>query len=218
MNIRVLLADDHKLLRQGLKTLLEKERDVVVVGEAANGRIARDLVGRLHPDVVLMDIAMPDLNGIEAARQICRQNPHTKLIALSMHADKRFVAGMLKAGASGYLLKDSGLTELTSAIRAVFAGGTYLSPAVAGGIVNSFVRNPASPNSANELGSLSSREREVLQMVAEGLNTKEIAARLGVSVKTIETHRKRVSQKLGLHTTAALTKYAIREGMTSLEA
>ena len=218
MSIRVLLADDHKLLRQGLRTLLEEEPDITVVGEASNGRMARNLVRRLRPDVILMDVAMPDLNGIEAARQIRGLLPATRLLALSMHADKRFVAGMLKAGAAGYLLKDCDRSELLSAIRSVFAGGTYLSPEVAGSIVESYVRSPRQdePQASPDIV-LSVREREILQLVSEGLSTKQIATRLGVSVKTVETHRKRVGQKLGLHSTAELTKYAIREGMTSLD-
>jgi len=218
MSIRVLLADDHKLLRQGLRTLLEEESDIVVVGEASNGRMARELARRLRPDVILMDVAMPDLNGIEAARQISSLLPAIRLLALSMHADKRFVAGMLKAGATGYLLKDCDRGELLSAIRSVFAGGTYLSPAVAGGLVESYVRSPKPDGPATDPDIvLSVREREVLQLVSEGLSTKQVATRLGVSVKTVETHRKRVCQKLGLHSTAELTKYAIREGMTSLD-
>ncbi len=212
MSIGVLLADDHRIIRQGLRSLLEKQPDMEVVAEAENGRTAVQLARRLSPDVVVMDIAMPDLNGIEATQQIIAEAPGVKIVALSMHSDKRFVARMLKAGASGYLLKDCAFEELARAIRTVAVNQIYLSPGIAGVVVEDFVRHVSETDS-----SLTPREREVLQLLAEGSSTKEIAARLQVSVKTVETHRRHIMEKLDIHTIAELTKYAIRQGLTSLE-
>ena len=212
---RVLLADDHKILRQGLRTLLEQEEDMHVVGEADNGRASVKLASELAPDVVIMDVAMPDLNGIDATRRITEAEPHTRVLALSMHSDGRYVKGMLQAGARGYILKDCAAEELTHAIRTVMADQVYVSPGVTGTIVHDYVRQLSA--TADEPSTLSQREREVLQLLAEGGSTSHIAAELHLSVKTIETHRKHIMDKLGLRSIAELTKYAIREGLTTLD-
>ncbi len=215
MTIRVLLADDHKIVRDGLRNLLEAQPDIDVIAEAENGRMAVQLARKLSPGIVIVDIAMPGLNGIEATREMLRHDPTTKIIALSMHSDKRFVGEMLKAGASAYLLKDCAFEELVTAIRAVLADKTYLSPMIGSVIVDSFVRRPEEAGTS-AFSLLTKREREVLQLLAEGKNTKEIADRLYVSVKTIETHRTHIMEKVHVRTVAELTKYAIREGLTSL--
>jgi DNA-binding NarL/FixJ family response regulator len=215
MEIKILLCDDHKIFREGLKTLLAAERGMRVVGEAADGAKAVSLAASLRPDIIVMDISMPVLNGIEATRKIIAAGKGGRVIALSMHSDRRFVAEALKAGARGYLLKDSAFEELSAAIRSVHAGKTYLDPAVASAVVDDYVgRIAASERSAFTL--LSGREREVLQLVAEGKSTKAIASALKLSVKTVETHRNRVMGKLRVDSVAALTKYAVREGLTSL--
>jgi two-component system response regulator NreC len=214
MGIRILLADDHKIVRQGLRTLLEKEPDMAVVAEAENGRASVRLARELSPQVVIMDVGMPDLNGIEATRQLLAESPKIKVIALSMHSDRRFVVNMLKAGASGYLLKDSAFEELANAIRVVMANKTYLSPGVSDIVIKDYVQGPKPDNSAFSI--LTAREREVLQLMAEGKSTKQIADRLHVSVKTVETHRQQIMSKLDMHSVAELTKYAIREGLSSL--
>jgi len=217
MSIKLLLADDHAIVRDGIRALLEKEPDFKVIGEAANGREAVRLATDLRPDAVVMDIAMPDLNGIEATRQLLAQMPRLRIIALSMHADKRFVAEMLQAGAAGYLQKNCAFKHLANAIRTVMAGQVYLSPAITGIVVDGFKRQ-IPVGEAEEAGALSPKEREVLQLLAEGSTTKEIADRLGVSGKTIDTHRQHIMDKLDMRSIAELTKYAIREGLTSVEA
>jgi len=215
MSINVLLADDHKFIRDGLRTLLEKHPEIKVVGEAENGRAAVRMVRDLEPDIVIMDVAMPDLNGIEAARQIIADHPDIKIIAVSMHSDRRFVSEMLKAGASAYLSKDYVFDELESVIRTVVANKIYLSPDISGVVVENYVRQ--TPKSEPSVFSvLSDREREVLQLLAEGKTAKEIADELNVSIKTVETHRTNIMNKLDIHRLAELTKYAIREGLTSL--
>ncbi len=216
MTIRILLADDHKITRQGLRSLLEKEPDMQVAAEAEEGRTAVRLVRELLPDVVIMDVSMPDLNGMEAARQIVGEFPDVKVIALSMHSDSLFVTEMLKSGASGYLLKDCAFEELVRAIRTVTSGKTYLSPSVSGLVVNDYVHRLVK---ADSFGAdvLTHREREVLQLLAEGKSTKQIAFKLHISAKTVETHRRQMMDKLDIHTIAELTKYAIRKGFTSLE-
>jgi two-component system response regulator NreC len=220
MIIRIVLADDHKIVRDGLRSMLADESGMQVVAEAEDGRTAVRLAHDLSPDVVVMDVGMPELNGIDACRQISNQLPHVKVVALSMHSDRHFVQEMLKAGASGYLLKDCAFDELAKAIRSVVANGTYLCPAVAGVVVHDYVRrldvpdSPKSSRAASEV--LTAREREVLQLLAEGKSTKQVAATLFVSVKTVETHRHQVMEKLDLHSLAELTKYAIREGLTWL--
>ena len=216
MNIRVLLADDHKIFRDGLRTLIEKEAGMEVVAEAENGRKTVKLVEKLSPNVVIMDVSMPDLNGIEATRKIKTGTSNVKVIALSMHSDRRFVLGMLEAGASAYLLKDCAFAELVSAIRQVAAGNTYLSPKIADVVVKGYL-NKVSDSSLTMRTVLTAREREILQLLAEGLSAKEIAAHLNLSIKTIETHRRNIMEKLEIHTIADLTKYAIREGLVALE-
>lgn len=216
MAIRIVIADDHQILRQGLRTLLEKEPDMEVVAEAEDGRKTVSLVKEVNPHVVIMDVNMPDLNGIEASRQILAEFPEVKIIALSMHADRRFVINMLKAGAQGYLLKDCAFEELAQAIRLVMANKTYLSPGVAEIVVKDYVQRLPGP-SQSAFSVLTAREREVLQLMAEGKSTSQIAELLSISVKTVETHRQQLMHKLGIRSVAELTKYAIREGLTSLE-
>jgi DNA-binding NarL/FixJ family response regulator len=216
MRHKILLVDDHQILRQGLVALLAKENDLDVVGEASDGRSAVALAKQLQPNIVVMDVAMPDLNGIDATRQILAELPQTKIIALSMHADKRFVMGMLKAGASGYLLKHCALEELVNAIRVVLSHRTYLSPDIASLVVENFIHHNA-PGDTSAFDILSLREREVLQLYAEGKITRQIAELLHISIKTVESHRKQIMDKLGFQSFAELIKYAIREGLTSLE-
>ncbi len=216
MTTRIVLADDHKILRDGLRSLLEQQPDMQVIAEADNGRATVKLAQDLKPDVVVMDIGMPDLNGIDATKQIVSKARGVKVVALSMHSDKRFVQGMLSAGASGYLLKDSAFDELARAIQAVVANQTYLSPEIAGVVVETMV-NKAPAGRARVQVNLTDREREVLQLMSEGKSTKQIAATLDVSIKTIETHRSRIMEKLGIHSVAELTKFAIREGLTSVD-
>jgi DNA-binding NarL/FixJ family response regulator len=209
------LAEDHRITREGLVNLLQERPDMEVVGEAENGREAVKLAGELSPDLVIMDVTMPDLNGIDATRIITSGSNNTKVIALSMYSDKQFVQGMMQAGASGYLLKDCAFEELVSAIQAVIQGDTYLSPGIAGIVVQDYLNKLTTDRSSADTV-LTNREREVLQLIAEGKSTKEIAARLSVSVKTVETHRRQIMEKLGIFSIAELTKYAIREGLTSL--
>jgi DNA-binding NarL/FixJ family response regulator len=214
--IKVILADDHQIVRHGLRSLLSAEPDIEVVGEADNGRAVVRLAQELVPQVVIMDISMPDLNGIEATRQIMGQVPGVKVIALSMHSDSLFVLNMFKAGASGYLLKDCALEELVKAVRTVMNRKVYLSPGISDIVIKDFVIS-WSPKESSAYSILSPREREVLQLMAEGKNTKQIAEGLCVSVKTVEAHRKQMMNKLDIHSVAELTKYAIRQGLTSLE-
>jgi DNA-binding NarL/FixJ family response regulator len=216
MNIRVILADDHQIVREGLRSILEKELRIQVVAQADNGRTTVQLVRELRPEIVIMDISMPDLNGIQATLQILQEVPSTKIIALSMHSDKKYVSEMLRAGASAYLLKDCAVDELERAIQAVIAGKVYVSPDVTGTMIEDYRRH-VERQKPEETSNLTVKEREVLQLIAEGHSTKEIASRLGVSVQTIDTHRQHIMEKLDLHSVAELTKYAIREGLTSLE-
>jgi len=215
MSIRILIADDHKIFREGLRTLLQNRGDIEVIGEADNGRTLVALAAELRPDVIIMDVAMPDLNGIEATRQICGGRVAAKVLALSMHSDSRFVTRMLQAGAQGYLLKDCAFEELAQAIDTIVGDGVYLSPGVTGVVVRDYVQHLGEGDAG--IAALSPREREVLQLVAEGLTTKDIAGKLHISVKTVETHRKQIMDKLEIRSVAELTKYAVREGLTSLD-
>ena len=215
MSIRIILADDHKIVRDGLRSLIGKEDDMEVVAEAEDGRTAVLLAVELSPHVVLMDIAMPGLNGVEATRQIIAAAPQIKVIALSMHADKRFIMEMLKAGASGYLLKDSAFEELADAIRTALDNKTYLSPPVSEIVIGEYVQQ-LQKSDGSVFSVLTAREREVLQLLAEGNSTAQIADRLCLSVKTVETYRQHIMEKLNIRSVAELTKYAIREGLTSL--
>jgi two-component system response regulator NreC len=214
MSTRVLIADDHQIVREGLRTMLEKEHDIKVVGEAEDGRMTLRLARELVPDVVIMDVAMPDLNGIEATRQIVAELPGVKIIALSMHDDRRFVLNMLKAGAAGYMLKDCAFKDLAKAIRVVMANKTYLSNEIADIVVKDYLAS-STPIESSAYHLLSPREREVLQLIAEGKTSAQMADSLHISVKTVETHRQQIMAKLKIKSVAELTKYAIREGLTS---
>jgi len=212
----VLLVDDHKMMRDGLRVLLEQQSELQVIGEADNGRTALELTASLQPDVVVMDVGLPGLNGVEATRQLTTDHPKVKVVALSMHSDKRYVLEMLNAGAAAYLLKNSASDELLRAITAVRSNGSFLSPVVATTVIEAAQRG-GSRSHVEAANALSSREREVLQLIAEGLTSKEIGNRLHLAVRTIDSHRREISRKLDLHTVADLTKFAIREGLTFLE-
>jgi len=213
--IRVLLADDHTLVRVGFRTLLESLPDVNVVAEAGDGREALRLIDEHRPDVTLMDIAMPGLNGLEATARATEAFPHCRVIVLSMHLNEEYVLQALRAGASGYLLKDSGLAELEIAVRAVARGETYLSPPVSKQVIADYVQRVG--GEAGPFERLTPRQREVLQLIAEGHTTQGIAHQLGISVKTIETHRAQLMERLDIHDIAGLVRYAIRVGLASAE-
>jgi len=217
MKITIIIADDHKVICEGLRSLLEKQKDMEVVAVAADGREAVELAEKRKPQVLLMDIGMPRLNGIEATRRIKQSNPSIAVIALSMYSDKRFLIEMFNAGASGYVPKDSAFEEVVRAIHTVVEGNIYLSPHLAGPMVKEFVQlNQVSLAAAMPSGPLTSREREILQLIAEGQSTKQIALFLKVSIKTVEAHRSHIMDKLDIRSIPELTKYAIREGITSL--
>lgn len=216
MSTRVLIADDHQMLRESLRSMLESEDDLEVVGEAADGRDAVTMARTLAPDVVVMDIGMADLNGVEATRQIRAENREIKVVALSMYSDRRSVLRMLEAGASGYVLKSAAYDELRRAVRAVRKGKNYLSPDITGEVIEEHVRPPSDPDTST-YATLGPREREVVQLLAEGHSSPRIAQRLHISVRTVETHRRNIMKKLRLHNVAELTKYALREGLTSLD-
>jgi DNA-binding NarL/FixJ family response regulator len=211
MSIGVLLVDDHAMVRDGLKTLIEIQADLRVIGEATNGRDAVSTAAELRPDVVVMDISMPDMNGVEAARRIHVARPETRIVMLSMHGNAEHVYRALEAGATGYLLKESAGNELVAAIRAVHAGRRYLTEKVNELVIAGYLgeRRAASP-----LESLSKRERDILQHVADGRGNKDIARLLNISVKTVETYRSRMLQKLGIRSVAELVKFAISHGLT----
>jgi DNA-binding NarL/FixJ family response regulator len=210
--MRVLLADDHTLMRDGLRAILQKEMDIQLVDEASNGRDAVEMARRTNPNVVVMDIGMAGLNGIDATREIVAENRNAKVIGLSMNSDRRYVVAMFAAGAVGYLPKDAASSELVFAIRTVMQNQTYVSPSVAEGVVANVRASQLAPTPR----SLSSREREVLQLLAEGKTSKDIAATLHLALATVETHRRQIMAKLELRSVAELTKYAIREGLTEL--
>ncbi|HVM46966.1 MAG TPA: response regulator transcription factor [Candidatus Acidoferrum sp.] len=210
--IAILLVDDHTVVRQGLRALLESEGDLKVVGEAENGRQAVRLAKKTSPDVIVMDVAMPVLNGIEATRQIAKDLPATKVLGLTSYGDDEYVAQLMQAGASGFLIKQTAADDLLKAIREVSHGGTYFSPSVARrmrDIKDAFVANGHHPSKAGEL---TSRESEVLQLIAEGFANKQVAAELSISIKTVEKHRQQVMNKLNIHDVAGLTRYAISKG------
>ncbi len=223
MPTRILIVDDHQIVRAGLRVILEQEPSFQVVGEAADGVEAVDLATRVEPDVVLMDISLPSLNGIDATRKILDVCPTTRVVALTAHAMHDMISGTFRAGAVGYLVKDSAVEELVQAVRTVTAGGVYVSPRVAGTVVGQFVggngengQPTGGPPAGGAFNRLTNREREVLQLMSEGYATKEVARALGVSIKTAETHRRAIMEKLDLHSVAELTKYAIREGLTTV--
>ena len=206
--IRVLLADDHAVVRQGFAHILSAEPDMEIVGEAANGNEAIALTEELHPDVIVMDVAMPELNGIEATRRLSASEPHARVLALSMHKDSVYVREILRAGARGYLLKDAIDRDFVEAVRAVARGDGYLSPAVSDAVLTDYRKHVTDP-----LDLLTSREREVLQLIAEGKTNKEIATLLNLSVYTVDAHRGRIMEKLNLHATSELVRFAMRKGL-----
>jgi len=206
--IRILLADDHAVVRQGFKMILAAQADMEIVGEAGNGREALELAGRLQPDVIVMDVAMPELNGIEATRRVADLSPRSRVLALSMHKDSVYVREILRAGARGYLLKDSIASDLLAAVRAVARGEGYLSPGVSDAVLNDYRRHVTDP-----IDLLTSREREVLQMIAEGKTNKDIATVLNLSVYTVDAHRGRIMEKLNLHSATDLVRFAVRAGL-----
>jgi len=216
MTAKVLLAEDLTLLRSGVRALLESTGKVRIVGEAADGREALKLAQKLNPDVVLMDVAMPEMNGIEATRQIRQALPQVRVMMLSMHADRQYVFESLRAGACGYVLKNAALTELLSAIQTVMTGGTFLSAALADLVMDDYLRRARGQHAETELEKLSAREREVLQLLAEGNSSSEIARRLHISARTVDTHRQHIMEKLDIHSIAGLTRFAIRQGLSSL--
>ncbi len=215
MSLRIVLADDHGLFRAGLKSLLEEDPEIEIVGETGNGREAVRLCRELSPDIIIMDVTMPELNGIEATRQLTAECPGTKVISVSMHSSRRFVVAMLRAGAVGYLLKDAASEELFTALSVVRADQVYLSPSIASVVVEKIL--DPSGDETTIASPLTPREKEVLQLLVEGRRASETADRLHVSVKTIQTHRRNIMDKLDLHNLAELTRYAMREGLISAE-
>ena len=206
--INILLADDHTIVRQGLKLILSAHSDLHVIGEAANGREAVELAAKLKPDIVLLDVAMPELNGIEATRKMVEANSRLRVLVLSMHKEAVYVRETLRAGARGYILKDAIDTELLNAVRSVARGDGYISPAVSGALLNDYRKDVTDP-----VDLLSPREREVLQLIAEGKTNKEIATKLNLSVYTVDSHRGKVMEKLNLHSTGELVRFAIKRGL-----
>jgi DNA-binding NarL/FixJ family response regulator len=213
--IKVMLVDDHSIVREGIRILLEKFPDISVLAEADNGRSALELIAQLAPDVVLMDISMPGMNGIEATQRIVADHPMVRVLMLSMHKDKRFVSQAFRAGAKGYLLKDCASAELVKAVRAVACGEVYVCSGVIEVVMDDYIKR-ISESFEQADAALTSREREVLQLIAEGNNAKNIAYLLKINVKTVDTHRQQIMKKLKLFSIAELTKYAIREGVASV--
>ena len=214
MSIKVLLVDDHEIMCEGMSALLRKQAEFEVVGQAADGRKALELVSELQPDVVIMDIGMPNLNGIEATGQILSKNPKIKIMALSTHSEGTIVAKMIKSGASGYMLKESAFEELVDGIKLMLSGKIFLCSKISKVVFSDYINIITNPKWLEGDG-LSRREREVLQLVAEGHTTKEIAVALHLSPKTIDSHREHIMEKLGIRNIAGLTKYAVREGITT---
>jgi len=206
--IKILLADDHTIVRQGLKLILASQPDMSVVGEASNGREVVELASKLRPDIILLDVAMPELNGIEATRRMMEANPRVRILVLSMHKEAVYVREILKAGARGYLLKDVIDAELLNAVRAVARGDGYVSPAVSGALLSDYRQNVTDPADL-----LTKREREVLQLIAEGKTNKEVATHLNLSVYTVDSHRGKIMEKLNLHSTGELVRFAIKHGL-----
>ncbi len=213
--IKAVVVDDHEIVREGICSLLDNELDISVVAQAANGREALRLAKKYPLAIMIMDVGMPEMNGIDATSQICQEHPGYRIVGLSMYADKRFVNGMLKAGAKGFLLKECAYQELTQAVRAVEMGQLYLSPKVTGSVVNKYIQQ-LQISEQTSVESLTLKERETLQLIAEGFSTRQIADKLFVSVKTIESRRRALLQKLDAHSIADLIKIAIREGITTL--
>jgi two-component system response regulator NreC len=212
--IRVLLADDHTIVRQGLRALLDSQEDIEVVGEAEDGRQAFEKTKELIPDIVVIDITMPNLNGIEATRQIKKLNPEIKVLVLTVHDNEEYIHQILQAGASGYLLKESAVTDLVSAINAVKKGGIFLSPAISKVVVKDYIRHAGEgTGDFDSLNILTNREREVLQLIAEGHTNREVAHLLKLSVKTVDVHRSHIMEKLNIHDVTGLVKYSIRKGL-----
>lgn len=209
------MADDHEIMREGICALLRKHPEMEVIGQAADGRSAVDMVKQLQPDVVVMDIGMPNLNGIEATQQMVAENPHIKVMALSTHSDGSVVAKMIKAGATGYMLKESAFSELLDGLRTMAEGKTYLCSKISKVVFADYINLLTNPRN-EAIDGLTGREREVLQLVAEGHTTRDIAEALRLSPKTVDSHREHIMEKLGIRNVAGLTKYAIREGLTTI--
>lgn len=215
--IRVLLAEDHTIVRKGLRSILDSEEGIEVVGEAEDGRAAVEAVEHLRPDVVMMDISMPSLNGLEATRQIKRRFPHVKVLVLTMHTNEKYISQILQAGASGYLVKQAAVEELTAAIQAVHRGDAFLSPSISKKVLQRFVQQGQAMAGEDSYEQLTPREREVLQLIAEGCTNRDISNVLHISIKTVEVHRANLMRKLDLHSAAELTRYAISKGLISPE-
>lgn len=216
MQLKVIIADDHAIIREGLKSLLEK-KGIMVLDVVKNGREAVEKAVALEPDIMMMDISMPDLNGMEATARIRQTVPHTRVIALSMHSSKSIIDKMFSAGASGYILKESAFDEIYDAIQGVIRGNYYLTPSIARMYVDDHKADTGNWDELPKFNKISRKEREILQLVAEGVKTRDIAEKLGVSVKTVETHRRNIMKKLNIFSVAGLTKYAIQEGIISLD-
>ncbi len=215
--IKVILADDHTIVRKGLRSLLDLEKNIKVIGEAENGRETIKKVALLKPDVVIMDIAMPLLNGLEATRKIKKNFPHIKVLVLSVHADEEYIFQALKAGASGYLLKNAAPNELVSAVEAAYSDESFLSPSISKKVIKEYIRKAAATTEGNSFEKLTDREREILQMLAEGRTVKEIAHMLYISIKTVQTHRSHLKEKLNIDSDAGLVQYAIRKGLIKID-
>jgi two-component system response regulator NreC len=215
--MRVLLADDHPIMRAGIRLLLENESDIEIAGEADNGLKAVEMAKALTPDIVIMDISMPDLDGFEATKRIVQCCPDVRVLVLTMYDSEEHFFEILKAGAVGYVPKKAAVTDLIAALRSVYAGGVFIYPTVARSLVNDFLRRTEGGAEAESLGGLTDRERQVLRMIAEGRSNREIAETLVLSVKTVERHRANIMEKLGLHSRTALVKYAIRKGLVDIQ-